>query len=108
MRYHRKRSCVPLTIGMLCFSIYSIPWLIWTKNAASTPNDQKLIKWYGIGALIVLFAGTIGGTVFKIKYLEKKLTEEQLFRLDAYIAAVGVVLMLIISIVMLMKMYSWK
>ncbi len=106
MKYHRKRSGIPLSVGMLCFSIYSIPWLIWTKNAAPTPNDQKLIKWYGIGALIVLFAGTIGGTVFKIKYLEKKLTKKQLFRLDVYIAAVGVLVMLIIGSVMLNKLYA--
>jgi hypothetical protein len=103
MKYNRKRSCIPVTVGMLCYSIYSILWLIWEKNAAPTSNDQKLIKWYGIGALIVLFAGTIGGIVFEIKYLEKKLTEDQLFRLDAYIAAVWVVLMFIITIVILIK-----
>ena len=89
---------------MLCFWIYTIPWLIWTKNAAPTPNDQKLIKWYGIGALIVLFAGTIGGTVFEIKYLEKKLTKKQLFLLDVYIAVILGPLMMIFGIVMLKKM----
>ncbi len=60
-----------------------------------TALDDPKLKWFGIGAAVIFTDGTPGGTVFDVKILDKKLTAEQHLRLDAGIAAVGVLLMAI-------------
>ena len=103
MKYRGTRSCVPITVGMLCLLIYSVPVLIWAKTSSPALNDPKL-KWVGIGAIAVFTAGTLAGTVFDIEYLQKKLTAEQHLRLDAFIAAGGVLLLVICCIVGLLML----
>ncbi len=103
MKYRGTRSCVPIAVGMLCFLIYTVPVLIWAKNTSPALHDAKL-KWFGIGAIVIFTAGTLGGAVFDIAYLQKKLTAEQHLRLDALITAVGVLLMVICGIAGLMRL----
>ena len=94
MKSRGTHSCVPITVGMLCLLVYTVPVMIWLKNAAPALDDPKL-KWLGIGAAVIFTAGTLGGTVFDVEILDKKLTAEQHLRLDAVIAAVWVLLMAI-------------
>lgn len=94
MKSRGTHSCVPIAVGMLCLLVYTVPVMIWLKNAAPAPDDPKL-KWLGIGAAVIFTAGTLGGTVFDAEILDKKLTAEQHLQLDAGIAAVGVLLMAI-------------
>ena len=103
MKYRGTRSCVPIAVGMLCLLIYTVPVLIWAKNTSPALHDPKL-KWLGIGAIVIFTAGTLGGVVFDIAYLEKKLTAEQHLRLDALIAVVWGLLMVICGIVWLMRL----
>ena len=94
---HSHRSNVPVSIGMICMLIYAVPVLIRLKHT-SPDFDVTKVKWI-CGTAIGIFAiGTLGGTVLDMKYLRKKLTDEQLLRLDALIAAIWLLLMVIVGI----------
>ena len=94
---HSHRSNVPVLIGMLCMLGYEVPVLIRLKQA-SPDFDTSKVKWICGTAIGIFAVGTLGGTVLDMKYLRKKLTDEQLLRLDALIAAIGLLLMVIFGI----------